>query len=77
VLVIVRRLFFDRFRFHVSTTSALRKPVWALYYTSVKEVTKEGLESFPPAEYAAEHHIDHSQYKNVPQNTQDEMKQSL
>ncbi|SRR6266853_5172878 len=40
-----------------------------------EEVTKESLESFPPAEYAAEHHIDHSQYKNVPQNTQDEMKQ--
>jgi len=64
-------------RFQVSMTSAHTIVAQACLGTLLhldESITKTGLEKYPLAEYAAEHWIGHSQFKEVSANIQDGMK---
>jgi ankyrin repeat protein len=65
-------------RFHVSMTPAhmimARTCLRVLLQLDEERITRDGLEDFPLAEYAAEHWLDHARFGNVSAITQDDMK---
>jgi hypothetical protein len=64
-------------RFHVSMTPAhtiVAQSCLGVLLHLDENVTRNGLENFPLAEYAAEHWVDHARFGSVSSNVQDGMK---
>ena len=66
-------------RYHVSMspahTLALQACLGTLLHMDKDIITRESLENYPLAEYAAEHWVCHAQFEEVSQNVEDGMKQ--
>ena len=67
---ILRRYHITLTRSHTLTASACLGMLLHLD----KNTTRDDLEKFPLAEYAAEHWVDHARFEDVPQNVEDAMK---
>jgi hypothetical protein len=64
-------------RFHISMTPAhtvVAQACLGVLLHLDENVTEDGLEKFPLAEYAAEHWVGHARFENVSSNVQDGMK---
>jgi hypothetical protein len=64
-------------RFHVSMTAAhtiVAQACLGVLLHLDENVTKDSLENFPLAEYAAEHWVGHARFENVSSNVEDGMK---
>ena len=64
-------------RFHVSMTAAhiiVAQACLGVLLHLDEKVTKDSLENFPLAQYAAEHWVDHARFENVSSSLQDGMK---
>jgi ankyrin repeat protein len=65
-------------RYHVSMSPAhtlVAQACFGILLHLDKDITRDSLEDFPLAEYAAEHWVDHARFEDVSRNVEDGMKQ--